>query len=186
MQSYFRLVFRAPCKVPGIGSVGLLPWSTSPFWTGIRRNASLTTVRGGGCRTCTPIKWPVPPSDAHIKKREAWLRSTAVQARGKRKGIDALRGHLPTVYPTIPSMPSHLPLVHRRDPAWEHNHGDLPSNPPSQISLAASKKPLLPQGSSSVKCFRLGGSQELCLVMEGSSGSYIWLLLWEMQVDTGF
>lgn len=163
-----------------------------PFWTSIRRDPTLTIVRGCGCRARTPVRWSVPHTDAHIKKREAWLRSAAVQGWGKRKGSDALRGQLPTVYPTIASMPSYLPLLYRHDPGRENSHEELPSNPASEISLATSKMPSCPspQGSSSVKCFQpqvsFSGSQERYLVMEGSSGLYIWLLPWEKQVDTGF
>lgn len=178
--------------MPDVSSVGPLPWLNLPFWTSIRRDPSPTTVRGCGYRAHTLVRWSVPHADAHIKKMEAWLRSAAVQGWGKRKRSDALRGQLPTVYPTVASTPSYLPLLHRHDLGRDHRHEELPSNTPSDVSLASSNMPHhpWPQGSSSVKWFQprisFSGSQEQCWVMEGSSGSYSWLLLWEMQADTGF
>lgn len=192
MHFYFRLVCWAACKVPDVSSVGPLPFLTLPFWISIRRDPSLTTVRGCGCSARTPVRWSVPHADAHSRKKEAWLRSAAVQDWGKRKGNDALRRQLPTIDPTVASMPSYLPFLYRYDAGREHSNEELHPNSPSGISLATSKMPPgpWPQGCSSVKSFQpqvsFSDSQERCLVIEGSSGSYNWSLLWEMQVHTGF
>lgn len=165
------------CKVLDVSSIGPLPRLTLSFWTSIRTHLSLTMMCGCRCRVHTPVGWSVPHIDAHNKKNESQLRSAALQDWGKKKGSDALRAQVLTVYSTMASIILlFCSILSALDLQTWPNHEELPSNPPSKISLITSKMPYCPgprvEAVSSASCpCHLHRSQECCLVMEGSSYS---------------